>query len=83
VGLRAGLVVVWKISPPARIRFPDRPARSESLYRLSYPASKVYLCIGQNPSILVVARSEAWVCFGLLAGTAGSNLAGSMKVCLL
>ena len=28
---------VWKISPPTGIRSPDRPARSESLYRLSYP----------------------------------------------
>jgi hypothetical protein len=28
---------VWKISPPTRIRSPDRPARNESLYRLSYP----------------------------------------------
>ena len=29
---------VQKISPPTGIRFPDRPARSQSLYRLSYPA---------------------------------------------
>ena len=28
---------LWKISPPTEIRSPDRPARSESLYRLSYP----------------------------------------------
>ena len=28
---------VRKISPPTRIRSPDRPARSDSLYRLSYP----------------------------------------------
>jgi hypothetical protein len=27
---------VRKISPPTRIRSPDRPARSQSLYRLSY-----------------------------------------------
>ena len=31
---------VQKISPPTGIRFPDRPARSQSLYRLSYPAHK-------------------------------------------
>jgi hypothetical protein len=30
---------VRKISPPAGIRSPDRPACSESLYRLSYPAT--------------------------------------------
>jgi hypothetical protein len=29
---------VRKISPPIGIRSPDRPARSQSLYRLSYPA---------------------------------------------
>jgi hypothetical protein len=31
---------VWKISPPTGIRSPDRPACSQSLYRLSYPALK-------------------------------------------
>ena len=30
---------VRKVSPPTGIRSPDRPARSESLYRLRYPAS--------------------------------------------
>ena len=30
-----------KISPPTEIRSPDRPARSRSLYRLSYPAHSV------------------------------------------
>jgi len=30
---------VRKISPPTGIRSPDRPARSESLHRLSYPGS--------------------------------------------
>ena len=29
---------VRKISPPTGIRSPDRPARSQSLYRLRYPA---------------------------------------------
>jgi hypothetical protein len=28
---------VWKILPPTVIRSPDRPAHSESLYRLRYP----------------------------------------------
>jgi hypothetical protein len=32
---RAGRVL--KISPPTGIRYPDRPACSESLYRLRYP----------------------------------------------
>ena len=29
-----------KISPPTDVRSPDRPARSESLYRLSYPGTQ-------------------------------------------
>jgi len=34
---------VRKISPPTRIRSPDRPAHSQSLYQLRYPAHmKVY-----------------------------------------
>ena len=36
VGPRAGSGQGWKISPPTGIRSPDRPARGESLYRLSY-----------------------------------------------
>jgi hypothetical protein len=34
---------VLKISPPIGIRSPDRPARSESLYRLSYPGPPLSL----------------------------------------
>ena len=37
MGPRAGLDGYGK-SRPHRVRFPDLPARSESLYRLSYPA---------------------------------------------
>ena len=32
---------VGKISPPTGIRYPDRLTRSQSLYRLSYPALKI------------------------------------------
>ena len=39
VGLRAGLDWCGK-SRPTGIRSPDRPARRQSLYRLSYPAHK-------------------------------------------
>ena len=39
VGLRAGLDRCGKISPPTGTRSPDRPDRSESQYRLSYPGS--------------------------------------------
>ena len=38
MGPRAGLDRRGKISPPTGVRSPDRPARSQSLYRLSYPA---------------------------------------------
>ena len=36
VGPRAGLDRCEKYHPPTGIRFPDSPAHSESLYRLSY-----------------------------------------------
>jgi len=41
---------VWKISPLTGIRSPDRPARSQSLYRLRYPAhvsqsNKLLFCV--------------------------------------
>jgi len=42
VGPRAGLDGCIKSRPPhTRIRSPDRPARSESLYGLSYPGSQI------------------------------------------
>jgi hypothetical protein len=37
VGPRASLDGCGKSRPPTGIRSPDRPALSESLYRLSYP----------------------------------------------
>jgi hypothetical protein len=42
VGRRAGLDGCGKSRPPTGIRSPDRPARSESLYRLLYPGSHKY-----------------------------------------
>ena len=44
MGLRAGLDG-RKISPPTGIRSADRPARSQSLYRLSYRAHNFYIII--------------------------------------
>jgi len=37
MGPSAGLDGCGKSRPPSGIRLPDRPARSESLYRLGYP----------------------------------------------
>jgi hypothetical protein len=42
---------VRKISPPTGIRSPDRPARSQSLYRLSYPAHQLSYTSYKNGSI--------------------------------
>ena len=44
VGPRADLDGCGKSHPPTWIRFPYRPARSESLYRLSYPG-QLYTCV--------------------------------------
>jgi len=44
VGPGAGLEGCGKSRPPTGIRSPYRPARSESLYRLSYPGS-IYIYI--------------------------------------
>jgi hypothetical protein len=44
VGIRAGLDGCGKFHP-IRIRPLDRPACSESLYRLSYPGAQEYMCI--------------------------------------
>ena len=42
VGPRAGVEGCGKSHPPTEIRSPDRPARSESLYRLRYPGPLVF-----------------------------------------
>ena len=56
VGPRDRLDGCGKSLPPTGIRSPDRPARSESLYRLSYPGRKVcitLLKINSNLSYLI------------------------------
>jgi hypothetical protein len=51
VGPKAGLDRCGK-SRPTGIRSPDRPARSQSLYRLSYPAQNIIvICINNNSVI--------------------------------
>jgi len=46
--------------PPTGIRSPDRPARSESLNRLSYPGPHVGISVLMLPCVMVVR------CFGCL-----------------
>ena len=55
---------VRKISPPTGIRFPDRGARSESLYRLSYP----------GPQFTVVV--QAIICRFVIAETRVQSVGG-------
>ena len=54
---------VRKISPPTGIRSPDRPARSESLYRLSYPGPKHRTTLPTNFVILGVGPEEMFLLF--------------------
>jgi hypothetical protein len=49
VGPGAGLDRCGKFRPTG-IRSPDLPARSESLYRLSYPGSPMTSVLGEFPS---------------------------------
>ena len=54
VGTRAGLDRCGKFLPPTEIRSPDRPARSQSLYRLRYPAH-----IPHGPSLIFAVGKPA------------------------
>jgi len=49
---------VRKISPPTGIRSPNRSARSESLYRLSYPGPQILVKFSKicqaNPSFIKI-----------------------------
>ena len=48
-----------KISPLTGIRFPDRPPRSESLYRLSHRGEGSYLYRGADKSLARPGRKQA------------------------
>jgi hypothetical protein len=58
--------VCEKSRPPTGIRFPDRPARSQSLYRLSYPGPHYcrYVCkIGKVIHLYTATKTLLhWVC---------------------
>ena len=66
-GLQGRSGRLWKLSPPPTgIRSPDRPARSELLYRLSYPGPKFKLNFIENNNFVktvtqqVAALSPNW-----------------------
>ena len=56
---------VWKISPLTGIRSSDRPARSQSLYRLHYPAHTLRV---------IIKYSESQNTFGILIYSAKYTL---------
>ena len=65
---------IWtgaEILVPTGIRFPDRPARSESLYRLSYPRPVSKLTVRNAIPIARVHRTDV-----LCAGTERHTLLG-------
>ena len=65
MGFTAGLEECGKSPPPPLgIRSPDRPARSDLLYRLSYPAARTDAKQNTNASSLramcAVFKSPVW-----------------------
>jgi hypothetical protein len=75
VGPRASLDGCGKLSPTG-IRSPDRPARSESLYRLSYPGPRTFCVLGRElcPKI---GRAACWRNF------ISSTSHGTQSVCIV
>ena len=51
MGSRASLDGCGKSRPPTGVRSPDRPARSESLYRLIYPDAQMLAGTDPYPGI--------------------------------
>ena len=67
---------------PHRDSIPDRPVRSQSLYRLSYPAHLyLIMTVITHRPFPVAARSKAWVCGRSHAEIVGSNPTEGMDVC--
>jgi hypothetical protein len=64
VGPMAGLERCGKSRPPTGIRSSDRPACSQSLYRLSYPGPLTYIRCVYNRTLRVVCRS-IFVCLSV------------------
>jgi hypothetical protein len=64
VGPRAGLDVRERSRPATGIRSLDRPARSQSLYRLSYPAHNMYVMyvLFSVLCVLFVFKCELYCC---------------------
>ena len=62
MGVRAGLDWCGK-SRPTGIRSPDRPARRQSLYRLSYPAHYT-VCTRINYKIVPVTNLNKYLHYG-------------------
>jgi hypothetical protein len=58
---RAGLDGCGKSRPPNGIRSPDRPARSESLYRLSHPGPSVESCRRAETKLFDIVLKEIGV----------------------
>jgi hypothetical protein len=56
---------VRKISPPTGIRSPDRPARSQSLYRLRYPAHLIYQVVTNFLALItnMAIKTVNWLYF--------------------
>jgi len=52
---------VRKISPPAGLRSPDRPARSESPYQLSYPGRSIIIIKALLNIITLVIAIKKWI----------------------
>jgi hypothetical protein len=74
VGPRAGLDGCGKSRPPG-IRSSDRPARSESPYRLSYPIPKI-TSIALNTIVLLHFFGIIMLCFEVTLKTACRLLHG-------
>jgi hypothetical protein len=85
---------VWRSVSTVLIQITARDAKSQQHLRVSLADDpqtvgmsssfiKVLQASKLLTSILVAARSKAWVCSRSLAGTVGSNAAGDMDICLL
>ena len=71
-GPQVGPGQVWKTSPLTGIRSPDRPARSQSLYRLGYPAHKCPRW-DSNPTISARDRQQIYALDRAAPGTGATN----------
>ena len=66
---------------PQRDSIPDRPDRSQSLYRLSYPAHKEEICYSEKQAVWCCTREDRSAACICTKGEISGSYSGNTGMC--